>query len=223
MEMFVDLSIVVSFLYSFNCFPFVFSFSVNIWQCNCISIACNLSDFVFANLLLRTTYPQHEMNRRTYEHMRYSQKLLHRMKLLKPKYLSKLWKMENMNGYDIPTIQTDNSIQFITIRHQDNHFSLILNFISVYWIFTKLGHMIPLWKGKNPIYFEVITIIPFDNLYRRAYFVMHTFRTTYPQHKMNRRPYEHMRYSQKLLQRMKLLKPKYLSKLWKMENIISVF
>ena len=34
--------------------------------------------------------------------------------------------------------------------------------------------MIPLWKGKNPIYFGVITIIPFDNLYRRAYFVMHT-------------------------------------------------
>jgi hypothetical protein len=40
---------------------------------------------------------------------------------------------------------------------------------------TKLGHMIPLWKGKNPIYFGVITIIPFDNLYRQAYFVMHTF------------------------------------------------
>jgi len=35
--------------------------------------------------------------------------------------------------------------------------------------------MIPLWKGKNPIYFGVIAIIPFDNLYRRAYFVMHTF------------------------------------------------
>jgi hypothetical protein len=49
------------------------------------------------------------------------------------------------------------------------------NFSSVYWIFTKLGHMIPLWKGKNPIYVGVITIIPFDNLYRRAYFVMHTF------------------------------------------------
>jgi hypothetical protein len=29
--------------------------------------------------------------------------------------------------------------------------------------------MIPLWKGKNPIYFGVITIILFDNLYRRAY------------------------------------------------------
>jgi hypothetical protein len=35
--------------------------------------------------------------------------------------------------------------------------------------------MIPLWKGKNPIYFGVITIIPFDNLYRQVYFVMHTF------------------------------------------------
>ena len=49
------------------------------------------------------------------------------------------------------------------------------NFSSVYRIFTKLGHMISLWKGKNPIYFGVIIIIPFDNLYRRAYFVMHTF------------------------------------------------
>ena len=38
--------------------------------------------------------------------------------------------------------------------------------------------MIPMWKGKNPIYFGVITIIPFDNLYRRAYFVMHTFLVT---------------------------------------------
>ena len=27
---------------------------------------------------------------------------------------------------------------------------------SVYWIFSKLGHTIPLWKGKNPIYFGVI-------------------------------------------------------------------
>jgi hypothetical protein len=35
--------------------------------------------------------------------------------------------------------------------------------------------MIPLWKGNNPSYFGVITIIPFDNLYRQAYFVMHTF------------------------------------------------
>jgi hypothetical protein len=30
------------------------------------------------------------------------------------------------------------------------------NFSSVYWIFTKLDHTIPLWKGKNPIYFGII-------------------------------------------------------------------
>jgi hypothetical protein len=35
--------------------------------------------------------------------------------------------------------------------------------------------MISLWKGKNPFFIGVITIIPFDKLYRRAYFVMHTF------------------------------------------------
>ena len=29
-------------------------------------------------------------------------------------------------------------------------------FSSVYRIFTKLGHMIPMWKRKNPIYFGVI-------------------------------------------------------------------
>ena len=29
------------------------------------------------------------------------------------------------------------------------------NFRSVYGIFTKLGHVIPLWKGKYPIYFGV--------------------------------------------------------------------
>jgi hypothetical protein len=44
--------------------------------------------------------------------------------------------------------------------------------LKVAEIFTKLGHMIPLWKGKNPIYFGVITIIPFDNLYRQVYFVV---------------------------------------------------
>ena len=30
------------------------------------------------------------------------------------------------------------------------------SFSSVYWIFTKLDHMISQWKGKNPIYFGVI-------------------------------------------------------------------
>ena len=39
-----------------------------------------------------------------------------------------------------------------------NNFSSVYLYICifVYQIFTKLGHMIPLWKGKNPIYFEVI-------------------------------------------------------------------
>ena len=32
------------------------------------------------------------------------------------------------------------------------------NFSSVHRIFTKLGQMIPLWKGKNPIYFGVIRL-----------------------------------------------------------------
>jgi hypothetical protein len=39
-----------------------------------------------------------------------------------------------------------------------------------------------LWPNDpkiNPIYFGVITIIPFDNLYRRVYFVMHTFLVIY--------------------------------------------
>jgi hypothetical protein len=36
------------------------------------------------------------------------------------------------------------------------HRFLYNNFSSVYRIFTKLGHMILLWKGKNPIYFGVI-------------------------------------------------------------------
>jgi hypothetical protein len=35
--------------------------------------------------------------------------------------------------------------------------------------------MVTLALGKNPIYFGVITNKPFDNLYRQAYFVMHTF------------------------------------------------
>ena len=30
------------------------------------------------------------------------------------------------------------------------------NFSSVYRIFTKRGRMIPLWTGKNPIYFGII-------------------------------------------------------------------
>jgi hypothetical protein len=32
------------------------------------------------------------------------------------------------------------------------------NCSSVYWILTKLGHMIHLWKGENPIYFGIIRV-----------------------------------------------------------------
>jgi len=38
---------------------------------------------------------------------------------------------------------------------------------------------LPNLTTKNPIYFGVITMIPFDNLYRQAYFVMHTFLVIY--------------------------------------------
>jgi hypothetical protein len=42
------------------------------------------------------------------------------------------------------------SIEFLTTG------SFLHNFSSVYWVFTKLHHIIPMWKGKNPIYFGVI-------------------------------------------------------------------
>jgi hypothetical protein len=31
----------------------------------------------------------------------------------------------------------------------------MITWVPVYWIFIKLDRMIPLWKGKNPIYFGV--------------------------------------------------------------------
>ena len=92
----------------------------------------------------------------------------------------------NKLGHMIPLCKGKNPIYFGVIRSKVKvtvTINIFLttesfphdNFSSVYWIFTKLGHMILLWKGKNSIYFGVITIIPFDNLYRRTYFVMHTF------------------------------------------------
>jgi hypothetical protein len=50
------------------------------------------------------------------------------------------------------------------------------NFSSVYILelYQTWPHDSPV-EGEKPIYFGVITIIPFDNFYRRAYFVMHTF------------------------------------------------
>ena len=51
------------------------------------------------------------------------------------------------------------------------------NFSSVYWIFNKLGHMIPLWKGKNPIYFGVIrsrSLLLYMNFWQQGRFHMIT-------------------------------------------------
>ena len=41
-------------------------------------------------------------------------------------------------------------------RFFDNRVISHDNFSFVYWIFTNLGPLIPLWKGKHPVYFGVI-------------------------------------------------------------------
>jgi hypothetical protein len=46
------------------------------------------------------------------------------------------------------------------------------NFSSVYRVFIKLGHMISLWKGKNPIYFgifrsKVKITVSINNIFER--------------------------------------------------------
>ena len=66
-----------------------------------------------------------------------------------------LWKGKNsiylgVIRTKIKVTVTINIICFTTESFPDDNFS------SVYWIFNKLGHMIPLWKGKNPVYFGII-------------------------------------------------------------------
>ena len=51
------------------------------------------------------------------------------------------------------------------------------NFSSVYWIFTKLDHMIPLWKGKNPIYFGIIRSKVKVTYYKYNFWQQGRFRT----------------------------------------------
>jgi hypothetical protein len=69
-------------------------------------------------------------------------------------------------GHIIPLWKGKNPIYFGVIRSKVK-VTVTINIIfdnglfhmitcSVYWIFTKLDHMIALWKGKNPIYFGVI-------------------------------------------------------------------
>ena len=72
-------------------------------------------------------------------------------------------------GHMIPLWKGKNPIYLRVIRSKvkvtiiiniifDNSLFPHDNFSSVYWIFNKLGHMIPLWKRKNPIYFGVIEV-----------------------------------------------------------------
>jgi hypothetical protein len=78
--------------------------------------------------------------------------------------MMRLWKGKNPIYFGVIWVKVTITINRILTTGSFPHD----NFSSVYWIFTKLGHMIPLWKGKNPIYFGVITIILFENLYRRV-------------------------------------------------------
>jgi methionyl-tRNA formyltransferase len=65
-----------------------------------------------------------------------------------------LWKGKNPIYFRV--IRSKLKVTVTINRNFDNRVVSQDNFSSVYWIFNKLGHMIPLWKGKNPIYFGVI-------------------------------------------------------------------
>jgi hypothetical protein len=68
-----------------------------------------------------------------------------------------LWKGKNPIYFGV--IRSKVKVTYYKLNFwQHGRFCMItlVNFSSVYWIFTKHHHMIPLWKGKNPIYFGVI-------------------------------------------------------------------
>ena len=80
---------------------------------------------------------------------------------------SSVYRIFTKCGHMIPLWKGKNPIYFRVIRSKvkvtvtinrivDNRSLPHDNFSSVYWVFSKLGHMIPLWKGKNPVYFGVI-------------------------------------------------------------------
>ena len=78
---------------------------------------------------------------------------------------------ENLSGFLYAHLETGR-IMWLGMTGVRQHRFPHNNFSSGYQIFTKLGHMIPLWKGKNSIYFGVIrskvkvtitTNIIFDN------------------------------------------------------------
>jgi methionyl-tRNA formyltransferase len=65
-----------------------------------------------------------------------------------------LWKGKNPIYFRV--IRSKVKVTITINRIVDNRSLPHDNFSSVYWVFSKLGHMIPLWKGKNPVYFGVI-------------------------------------------------------------------
>jgi hypothetical protein len=80
---------------------------------------------------------------------------------------SSVYRIFTKLGHVIPLWKGKNPINFGSLGQRSRSLLLWIeflttwsfphdNFSSVYWIFTKLDHMIPLWKGKNPIYFGVI-------------------------------------------------------------------
>ena len=73
------------------------------------------------------------------------------------KFIHKVWnhrrKISDFSAFYTPVLRQDLLCDWVgghprRFPHKD--------FSSVYRIFTKLCHMIPLWKVKNPIYFGVI-------------------------------------------------------------------
>ena len=64
--------------------------------------------------------------------------------------------MEGEKSYSYWVIWSKVKVTVTINRIFDNRVFSHDNFSSVYWIFTKLDHMILLWKGKNPVYFGVI-------------------------------------------------------------------
>ena len=67
-----------------------------------------------------------------------------------------LWKGKNLIYFGVirSNVKVTVTINRILTRGSFPHD----NFSSVYWIFTKLDHMIALWKGKNPIHLGVIML-----------------------------------------------------------------
>jgi methionyl-tRNA formyltransferase len=65
-----------------------------------------------------------------------------------------LWKGKKSIYFGL--IRSNVKVTVTINRMFDNRVVSHDNFSSVYRIFTKLGHMIPMWKGKNPIFFGII-------------------------------------------------------------------